>query len=295
MADVSDVENQMVSLIAGFLGLGGSYLQGAVAASSVVGMQCRVYRGWPLSKTLSDDLAAKVANVTVFPVPGAGRRTTRYVPQWNVQEQPTPTLTVQVQGASLTFGGTASTNIIIGVRFGSGSSPATYTYRPAQSDTPLTVAAALGAMIPQSTVAGSVLTLPTAADVETVIAADQTAWKETRRQEQHIWVIGWCPDAISRDKVMGVVDAGFANMVDAAGNLTDQFPLPDGSSARLLYMSNHTDDQAQRAGNWRRDLQYIACYPTTLIETFPTMIFGQINTQETVSKVTVTTTVGPNS
>src|SRR5947209_9799100 len=117
-------------------------------------------------------------------------------------------------------------------------------------------------MIPQSTVTGPVLTVPSQTGVQAVVEADTEMWIETRRQEQNVWVIGWSPTPAARDAVMAAVDEGFANMLDPHGHLTDQFPLPDGPSARLLYMSNHTDDQHQRAGIWRRDLRYVVCYPT---------------------------------
>lgn len=274
MADVSDVEYSMVMLIAGFLQLGSGYLEGSVATSDSALTACRVFRGWPLAKQLDQDMINGISNVTVFPVPGSTRRDTRYFPKWVPGALITPTLRAEVSGSSIAFRGTVSTNFTVGVAFGSGSARQTYTYRPSNGDTAEAIVAALGAQIDQSTITGPVLTVPSQNGVEAVIAPDQLMWTETRRQEQNIWVIGWCQTPAARDSVMSTIDEGFANLLDPYGNLTDQFPLPDGSSARLLYISSHTDDQHETAGVWRRDLRYVACYPTILSQTFPTMVFG---------------------
>ena len=71
MADQSDVEAVLVALASAAL-----YPQG-IDADSVCGQPCRVYRGWPNPLALDADLAAGRVNVTVFPVDGATRNTTR--------------------------------------------------------------------------------------------------------------------------------------------------------------------------------------------------------------------------
>jgi hypothetical protein len=294
VADISDVETAMVGLIAGFLQLGATYFPPAAVQSPVALAQCKVFRGWPTAAKLEADLAAGISNVSVFPVPGAGRRTTRYVPQWNPGPKITPTLLATVDGSTVIITGVPTVNQVIGIRFGAGFSPTTVTYRPSVSDTTLSIAAALGAMISDATVTGPVITIPDATNLATAVVVDQQMWAETRRQDQHIWVIGWCPAPLVRDVVMKAVDSGFGDMLDASGNLTDQFPLPDGSSARLLYMSSHTDDQAQKSGVWRRDLRYIVSYPTITTQFFPTVIFNTVSVTDTDSDTTVSTTVGPS-
>ena len=72
----SDAENALVQLAAAAL-----YPNG-VDAASVIPATIRLYRGWPNATALDADLAAGRVNVTVFPVPGATRNTTRYSPDW---------------------------------------------------------------------------------------------------------------------------------------------------------------------------------------------------------------------
>jgi hypothetical protein len=273
MADISDVENAMVGIIADSLGLGTAYIPGSTVLSPAAQCRCSVFRGWPLPADITTKIQAGVSTVSVFPVPGSSRRTTRYAPKWNPGPSITPTLTVAVSGRTITFGGLSSANQVAGIQFGGSVTCAAYAYRPTTNDTPSTIAAAFAALIPASSSNGASLTLPTDVGISATVASDQTVWIETRRQEQNVWVITWCPTPSARDVVTSLVDGGFANLLDGFGRFTDQFPLPDGSSGRLLYISSHTDDQAQRAGIWRRDLRYVVSYPTTLVQTFPTVVF----------------------
>jgi hypothetical protein len=273
MADISDVEMAMVSEAAGFLSLGKHYLAGSAVMSPTAEQRCRVYRGWPVSAALDRDMVDGITSVTVFPVAGATRRTTKYLPQWHEGPTVTPTLTATVSGATVTLGGRPDVGQVVGVRIGPFINPAAYAYRLGRGETLPSVAASLAALIPGATAARNVITLPVSTGVVARVGADQPAWQETRRQAQNVWVITWAPNPAARDAVASIVDAGFANMTDAFGNLTYFMPLPDGSSADLRYFSSHTIDQTQKANLWRRDLRYVVEYPTTLLEQQPTLLF----------------------
>jgi hypothetical protein len=273
MADISDVETAMVKMMAGFLALGSHYLAGSAVMSPVAEQRCRVYRGWPVSAALDRDMVDGITSVTVFPVAGATRRTTKYLPQWHDGPTVTPTLTATVSGASVILDGHPGVGQVIGVRIGPFQDAAAYAYRLGSTETLATVATALAALIPGASATRNIITIPTNYGVVARVGADQPVWQETRRQAQNVWVIIWSPNPSARDKVAGTVDAGFADMTDAYGNLTYFMPLPDGSSADLRYFSTHTIDQTQKANLWRRDLRYVAEYPTTMLQMQPTLLF----------------------
>ena len=189
MADQSDVENALVNLVSGSL-----YPNGTDAAS-LPGPDCRIYRGWPSSAALDKDLSAGTINVTVFPGSGAGRTTTRYAEQW-VGSPAEPSLTAEVAGTSVTFGGTAESGQIAGILVDSRS----YAYRIQTGDTPELVAANLAAMARDNSVvqlSGSIVTIAGAGSLEARIVADAPAKQEVRRQEQDFRISCWCPTPAS--------------------------------------------------------------------------------------------------
>jgi hypothetical protein len=96
----------------------------------------------PNSAALDADLTAGKINVTVFPDGDTSRTTTRYAERW-MGAPAQPTLTVAVDGTSVTFGGIADLGQIAGILVDGLS----YAYRTQPGDTPQLVAANLASMI----------------------------------------------------------------------------------------------------------------------------------------------------
>jgi hypothetical protein len=154
--------------------------------------------------------------------------------------------------------------------------PGTAGYRLQAGDTPTTVAAALAALIPGATSAGSALTIPTNTLVSTVISADQTAVMEVRRQEQGYRVSCWCPSPASRDAVAGLVDLAFAGMMNG-DTPTEFLALPDGEQVRIRYRATYPNDMPSKERLWRRDICLTVEYPTTVAQQQPLMNFAVDN------------------
>jgi hypothetical protein len=269
MALLSDVENALVATIAQTLGFGPNYVPGSVVSSPVTRSMVRIYRGWPKSNVLNGDLASGVSTVSIFPVAGATRRTTRYLPQWHTAPTPAATFDAAVSGHTVMFGGSTSpVGQVVGIILGD----TVYAYRLQPGDTPISVAATLARTVPNATASEAALTINTNEPVIARIGVDTKATLETRRQEQHIWITIWSPTPHDRDVVSGAVDDGMANLQDEWGRLTYDLLLADGSIGQIRYFSSHTDDAPQQDNLWRRDLRYLVSYPTTLTQATPTII-----------------------
>ena len=258
MADQSDVETQLASLVSAAL-----YPQGPDQPSAP-GPLCRVYRGWPNAPALDADLAAGWVNVTVFPAGGEVRNTTRYPPAWSLS-QPTPTLTATVDGVRATFGGSADPGQIAGLIVDG----QTYVYTTAAGDTPSLVAANLASLARASRIvqlSGSSLSVPGAERLSARVVAGGSALSELRRQTQDFRVTFWCPTPSLRDEVAGAVDAALAQLAFIG--------MPDGSQARIRFAGSAVVDREEDAQLYRRDLVYSVEYATTLIQRQPAMLFG---------------------
>jgi hypothetical protein len=251
MADQSDVETAIVTAVAT-----------ALAGGSVPN---RVYRGWPTTAALSEDLAVGIVNVSVFPADNP-RDTTRYPATWRVIKTTPPTMSVTVVGATITFTGTPAA----GQMAGAAVDGATFVYLVQAGDTTALVAASLAAQLIAGgwivQIADATVTIPAAFRLAARVEQAQTAYRETRRQMQTFRVSCWCPGPAPRDLVAGMIDSAMAD--------TAFLPLVDGTSARITAAGGATIDQSENATLYRRDLLYAADYPTIVTAALPAMLFG---------------------
>ncbi len=260
MADLSDVEAALVGAV-----MGAVYPSG-LTMPSVTGGPVRVYRGWPISGALAADLAAGVVNISVFPVPGATRNTTRWGPVVNV----TPgvaTLTVAAQGNSATFGGSGGAGQLAGLLVG--GQPHVYV---GQAGDTAAVAAAVLAQSVQSVrpclLSGSTVTVPGVSSLVARVAVYASSTTEWARQEQGFRISAWCPTPALRDLVCGVMGSALA--------ATSFLRLADGSGGRVRYRSGTSIDDDQDAQVYRRDLVYDVEYGTSVTGMVPSMLFGDL-------------------
>lgn len=255
MADVSDVESALVTAAAAAL-----YPEGA-SRPSAVNMDVKIFRGWPVADALDRDMAAGRACVSVFPVPGASRDTTRFADAW---EDVTPSVCpvrVTTAGGVATFSGLPDPSVLCGAR----AHGIAYARRCVAEDTPETVAAALAALVPGAVAVGATLRVPGAPDFDARADHDRIAEREARRQTQDFTVTCWCPTPDSRDRIAAVVDGHFA--------LHDWLTLADGTECRLTYGGSTTRDEPGKAAVWRRDLRYRVEYATVERVVVPPVLF----------------------
>jgi len=258
MADQSDVEIALVALAATAL-----YPEGT-DANSACGQPCRIYRGWPNPPGLDADLALGLTQVTVAPVEGTIRNTTRYPDLWGC-ELPSPTLVVSTAGNAVTFGGSADRGQLAGMAVDG----KTLVYRTQPNDTPALVAANLAAQARgdfAALLSGTTITLLGATEVIARIAADSATRVEVRRQMQRFRLAVWCNDPAVRDVAAAAVDLALTPLRFTA--------LADGSQARLLFAGSATLDRSENASLYRRDLLYDVEYATTILAVQPSMLFG---------------------
>jgi hypothetical protein len=292
MADLSDVEGSLVSTIASIL-FSGSYLPGAYQASlalapwppagpsqsppSAVPVVVRLYRGWPESAVLQADLAAGKAHVSVYPLDGVTRDTSRYwpCPAQTTSVSATVTLYVGFPSPQTVYvGGSVTAGNVVGIQLGPENNPQAYAYVVQGSDTLDSIAATMAGKIPGASASGQVITLPNTLNLAAGAFALQPELTEVRRQLQGFRVSTWCPTPAARDAICSLIDGGLAGLKDSYGNFTRFMPLSDGSTAWIKYQHTGSNDYPARDRVWRRDICYGLEYPTTILEQDPTLLFG---------------------
>lgn len=269
MADISDVENALVSTIAAIV-----YPNGT-AQPSITGVPTIIYPGWPQSSQLDLDMAAFATgvgrlHVTVFPT-NTEKNTTRYFTDFQEVTTPAPTLTITVAGQAVTLAGTVSTpqNVALIIN------DLPYTYEVQVGDTLTTIASALAALVSGATSAGAVVTIP----VTGRIAAARTGTvgtvaRITRSQQRTIQITVWADTPDHRSATASAIDSALSAM--------NFIVFPDGSQGRLVYVASHIDDMTQKANVFRRDLLYSVDFATTVTASATEVIVTEENTQLTM-------------
>jgi hypothetical protein len=253
-------------------------------APSVSGTPIVVYPGWPSSDNLAKALAAGITHITVFPQ-AQERNTTRYQEREQVITPPAPTLTLTISGPQLLAGqrifdapgvvwdagnfdaGAVQRSFVVTVG-GTVSSPQNlalringkfYAYAVQPKDSLAAIAAALAALVAADIAGTAAITIgPTGRLQAARVGGFAGIAREVRRQERVMSVIVWANAPQLRDQIAGAVDASLAD--------TRFLDMPDGFGARLIYKNSMVIDAQQKAALYRRDLNYLVEYATTISE-----------------------------
>jgi hypothetical protein len=264
MADISDVMDALRASVALAIYPNGSGQPSVLPppAASTAPSPARIYCGWPNSAKLDSDMAAGIANVSIFPKTGMTRNTTRYQLGWEDSIIVPATITASVTNSTANYAGSGGVRQIAGIR----SNGVAYAHVASAADTPSTVAAALAAQVPGAVLSGASVTVPGAVDVEARVVGFNTAAMETRRQVQELMIAFWTPTPSLRHAAAALVDVALSQL--------EFLPLADGSNGRLLYVGDFIDDMVSKDAMWRRDLYYTVEFPTVVVQVQPTMLWG---------------------
>jgi hypothetical protein len=295
MADISDVEEAIKSLLTQL-----AYPLGTENASAVLDAEgkthnTQIYRGWPQPNQLDVDMANGTVDVSVFST-RVEQNVTRYSLDYDVLPLPAPTLTLlvgvvsggdvelegggeflleggsgalELEGAPcLTVGGTVTVpQNVAAVVNGVG-----YSYAVQARDTLTSIATALAALINTNTPAtsnGPVISVPTAYSIKPRIGVVGTALQEVARQKRNVMITLWCPSPDLRDNA--------AKLFDPVLKSTQFLSMPDGTGCRLIYVSSPVTDTVQKEEIYRRDLIYSCEYGTTIASQAPQVTILEVN------------------
>lgn len=283
MADLSDVSDAFVALIAGYL-----YPNGP-RAPSLLGFEARVFAGWPLPPELEKDLAQlpSISNISVYPRPDE-HNTFRYVSEeYEEVSRPAPTLT-------LTPSTNADASMLVTI---AGTIPASgspqnlavfvngkpYLHQVQPTDTLMsiaeTMATAIVADVPGTLTAETAIWLPPEARLGACrVGVTGAVQKEVGRAEKVWQICIWSAEPEIRDKL--------AKAVDTLLRKTPWLSLADGTRGRNIYRSSHQSDQLQREGAYKRDLLYSVEFATLDIESAAELIVNRTDIQGPVDAAT---------
>jgi hypothetical protein len=250
MADISDVTTALASLAANAL-----YPNG-IAQPSAAGVTVTVAAGWPVPAQLDAIIKSGHAMLTVYSMPGMDANTTRFAAQMVPKTAiPAASLILTVSGNQVTVGGAIKSGEAAAVQV----NYQTYSAPVASIDTTATIAAALAALIPNASAAGSVVTVAGAFDIAAVVSVPVGMQSEVGRQCRVFKLVAWCPSDAVRALLVPAVDVAFRQM--------PRILMPDNTYARMIYRGTVVMDDIAKQKIYRRDLHYEVEYSTTATET----------------------------
>lgn len=276
MADIFEIEDALVATIADGFGLGENYSPTTFANSSVIVgdsvVVMSVGRGMPVSGDLEPAIKAGKAVITIFPEPNWSRPSAIRLGNTKIVETTPITINTVVSADSVTFSGTGTPGQVVGL----GWNHTGFALRLTASETSQEIAEAFQAMISGSSVSGSTVTLPTAANVFADVVGDSTSQEEISRQCQCFKLTIWAPNHRVRDaigKKLTQVMAGQRSLTLVDGAVT----------GKPLFRGVVVEDQTQKSGVWKRSERYEIEYATVLEEQVPGFLFFGLNTNVDVA------------
>lgn len=266
MADISDVESGLVTLLASVI-----YPTGT-GNPSVVGVPVKIYAGWPTAAQIDQDLVAGTAHVTVYPLPSERVESMINLNQASEAVAAAGT-TLTVSTNTVTVGGVPVVWDVPAIIL----NRVAYAYAVLSNDTTSSIATALAALIGGSAV-GSVVTVPGSVFLLSArVSTPATMLQPMRRICRQVQITIWAATPTARDAIAKRINAGLWN--------AERITLADGSVCGLLYVSSPLTDNMQKAGLYRRNFILRAEFVETQTATAQTVIQTTLGTSTAATPV----------
>lgn len=232
---------------------------------SIVGVQVTIGEGWPIRTQLDKDLQAGNAHVSVFPTTQE-RVVTKFERIYQPSTLTAPTIVLTTSGTNqITITGTVSIpQSVMAIVNGTG-----YAYGIVQGDTLDTIATNWAAVIPNATAMGNVITITQAYSLKALVSTPYTAAQEIARMERVFMISCWCPSPTIRATLGAAIDVYMKENY--------RIQLADNFWGQVFYSHLDEIDMLEKSLIYRRDLNYIIQYPTTITNNYVTVADAYVN------------------
>lgn len=265
MADLVDVSKTLTAMITPVI-----YPNGTSQPSILgVGKDVVIMDGFPLKHVLDTTLKLGNSAVSVFPVTLAERNVTRFPKIWQTVSTALPTIIFTVTGNVISLSGTPAINQVCYIK----CNYLSYFYPVTVNDTLETIAFNIAALIPGAFINGDGnIEIPAAFSLKTDVSVKTISAKETKRQQKVFTISIWTNSYLNRQILGSAIDTYLSDFV--------RIVLPDGWYARLIYDHTADIDSEQEHNLYKREINYIVEYATTISQTSNTLTDFEINVNE---------------
>lgn len=277
MADLSDVENALKALIVSRIYPGGTTAPSAMTMPDATPIPARVVRGWPNKLQLKSDLAAGIVTISISPMPGSDRDTTRYSMAWEEDKARAPqdrtpmgvALAASVSGApdKVTWSGVATCAQSASVTVDGRAYRVAVPVGATASDVAAAFVAAINPDRPVTQSGGSI-TLVGAYGLKAAmgVIVERGLVREIGRFQRSLQIALWCKSPEQRDAANRFIFGVMSGAGTARGTL-DFIDIPEivqttptaivsSSKAQITYGSRNQSDDPEMAGLFRANFLY---------------------------------------
>jgi hypothetical protein len=241
---------------------------GATASATLYQPAVYIYAGDPLKADLDADLKSNNINIAVFETKGMTRNSTRFPRlSWLGQDIDTPTITPVVLNNTITITGTPTPGqAVMAIVNDVG-----YSYKILNGNTLNSIATALGALIPNSSVLTNVITIAGAYSVIARMSVPGRSRRLLHSQESQLRARIIAPNNALRNVISDAIQTGIA--VNALEDEADSYylPMPDGIDASIKPKGIQELNQYELDLSFVRDYIYLVEYHTVQVQTYHTI------------------------
>lgn len=263
MASLLQVEEKLKELVVSVV-----YPNGT-GSPSIIGEDIAIMNGYPVKSTLDGYMKAKKIAISVSGIEKSDKNTTRYGKRWHQVSVGVATITVDIGDDFIfTINGVASNDQVVVIQ----TSKEVADHQTVVGETLDNIASALGAQLTGAIVVGNTIYVPGETQLQGGVSVKGTATKEIKRQQKRFCVTIWSSEINQRDTLGEAIDVYLSDI--------ERFVLPDDFFARIIYNGTIDMDGIQVHRIYKREIEYLIEYATTLAEEYTTHVVSEVQIED---------------
>lgn len=267
MASLLQVEQTLKALVLSVVYPDGTGLP------SIIGKDISVMIGYPIKSSLDDYMKDGKLAISISAIEKSDKNTTRYTKRWHSLTIPEATTHMALDDDYvITITGIASNDEVATIKTSSEVASHQITTGESLDD----IASALGSQLTGAIVVANTIYIPEEFSIQLGVSVEGTAAREIKRQQKRFCVTIWSSLIEDRDTLGEAIDVYLSDI--------ERFVLPDDFFARIIYNGTIDMDVVQVHRIYKREIEYLIEYATTLTDSFTTHVVSDVQIEDNRSQ-----------
>ena len=232
---------------------------------SIVAKDIAIMNGYPVKDSLDKSMAADKIVISISAIEKSDKNTTRYLKRWHRVSIPEATVSMAIDDDYIiTITGIAANDLVATIK----TTTEIASHQIVNGETMEDIADGLGAQLTGAVVVGNTIYIPGEFKTQFGISVLGIAAREVKRQQKRFCVTIWSRGVEDRDTLGEAIDVYLSDI--------ERFVLQDDFFARIIYNGTIDLDTFQDHRIYKRELEYLIEYATTLADSFTTQVVSDV-------------------